>query len=183
LKVQSVAELTRLTQEAGIFPQRAKRTRVAMKVTTGGLEMPTRFLLMLSFAAAFLLPAPAFPQDDPCSSKESNPELRACYDKANVELNVRLDSTVKQIVVELDKDAEDGRRTNSIGADSLRKAGPTLTESQMAWETYRSHYCDALKASFAGARGGAIAYERCEFTLGSERLKELRKDLAPWLLK
>ena len=125
---------------------------------------------------AFLLIAPASAQSDPCDRQDySNVEMQDCYSKEKSKVNAQIDSLVAKITADFRRDAEQLRRQgDDVVAQCELRAASKVEQSQALWRKYRERHCNAIVESYTSGSGAGTAYEKCEFRLGTERLKELR---------
>ena len=121
--------------------------------------------------------------DDRCTNSNSSTDIRTCYAAEKKKVDDQLESAVKAIVAELEKDAKDEVVRNPANAQLLRRTTLKLTKAGETWKLYRNEYCSAVMESFTGALGGRTAYERCAFQLSDQKLLELRKTFSAWAAK
>ncbi len=106
--------------------------------------------------------------------------MRECYTKEHAEVDVQLDSYVKQVAAGLRRAAvEDAASTIEEGL--IQNAASGVEDSQKSWKVYRDQYCKAVGDSWTTGSGAGVAYERGMFQLGLSRLQQLRSDLSLWV--
>jgi uncharacterized protein YecT (DUF1311 family) len=112
---------------------------------------------------------------DPCADKDySNSELRQCYSKEQSRVNAEADELAKEMAADFRHAAKDKELGNShISESLLRKAALEVLQSQNAWKASRDHLCNALFYSYTTGSGAGTAYEKCMYSLGRSRQREL----------
>lgn len=139
-----------------------------MKTIPAALISLTLFWVIASF------PATAESRD-PCSSKNSNREIRECYAAEQARVNAETDLLASSIADQFRNDAKDPL-AKGVVADTLRKAAAAVDQSQKTWKAFREQHCSAVEYSWTTGSGAGTAYEVCMFQLGQARLQQLRSD-------
>jgi uncharacterized protein YecT (DUF1311 family) len=121
--------------------------------------------------------APLRAESNPCHNEDfGNAQVRECYSKENVRIDVEVETLASKIASRFIKDA---REEDDVIGGCLRRAASEVTQSQRSWKKYREQHCTAIFEAYTTGSGAETGYEACKFRLGQERLKELRAAFFP----